>query len=202
MSILIDKNTRLIVQGITGRDGAFHTQQMIAYGTKVVGGVTPGKGGTTMHGVPVFDTVAEAVEQTQRQHLRDLRAGRRSRPTPSTRPPTPASALIVCITEGLPVRDTLAAWHKVMAHARRQQPARQAAARRPELPRTDHARARPRSASCPGQICTPGPVGVVQQERHAHVRGREAADATRDSARPPASASAAIRSSAPTSSTR
>ena len=65
MSILIDKNTRLIVQGITGRDGAFHTQQMIAYGTKVVAGVTPGKGGTTMHGVPVFDSVAEAVAATK-----------------------------------------------------------------------------------------------------------------------------------------
>ena len=64
MSILIDKNTRLIVQGITGRDGGFHAQQMIAYGTKVVGGVTPGKGGTEVHGVPVFDSVAEAVAAT------------------------------------------------------------------------------------------------------------------------------------------
>ena len=60
MSILIDRNTRLIVQGITGRDGAFHTDQMIQYGTKVVGGVTPGKGGTAVHGVPVFDSVANA----------------------------------------------------------------------------------------------------------------------------------------------
>ena len=67
MSILIDKNTRLIVQGITGRDGAFHTQQMIAYGTKVVAGVTPGKGGRTHHGVPVFNTVKEAVRETGAQ---------------------------------------------------------------------------------------------------------------------------------------
>ena len=65
MSILIDKNTRLIVQGITGRDGAFHTQQMIAYGTKVVAGVTPGKGGETIHGVPVFNSVAEAMAATK-----------------------------------------------------------------------------------------------------------------------------------------
>ena len=65
MSILIDKNTRLLVQGITGRDGGFHAQQMIAYGTKVVGGVTPGKGGTEVHGVPVFDSVAEAVAATK-----------------------------------------------------------------------------------------------------------------------------------------
>jgi len=68
VSVLIDRNTRLIVQGITGRDGAFHTQQMIAYGTKVVAGVTPGKGGQCFeHGgkkVPIFDTVAEAVKQT------------------------------------------------------------------------------------------------------------------------------------------
>ena len=65
MSILIDRNTRLIVQGITGRDGAFHTQQMVAYGTNVVAGVTPGKGGSQVHGVPVFDSVAEAVEATK-----------------------------------------------------------------------------------------------------------------------------------------
>ena len=65
VSILIDKSTRLIVQGITGRDGAFHTQQMIDYGTRVVAGVTPGKGGNEVHGVPVFDSVAEAVAETR-----------------------------------------------------------------------------------------------------------------------------------------
>ncbi len=64
MSILVDENTRLVVQGITGREGTFHTQQAIAYGTKVVAGVTPGKGGTTGAGVPVFNTVREAVEKT------------------------------------------------------------------------------------------------------------------------------------------
>jgi succinyl-CoA synthetase alpha subunit len=64
MSILIDENTRLIVQGITGREGTFHTEQMLAYGTKVVAGVTPGKGGQTIFGVPVFNTVREAVEAT------------------------------------------------------------------------------------------------------------------------------------------
>lgn len=64
MSIIIDKNTRLIVQGITGREGSFHAEQMIEYGTNVVAGVTPGKGGQTVHGVPVFNTVKEAVEET------------------------------------------------------------------------------------------------------------------------------------------
>ena len=60
MSILIDKSTKVIVQGITGSAGSFHAQQMVEYGTKIVGGVTPGKGGTVHNGVPVFDTVAEA----------------------------------------------------------------------------------------------------------------------------------------------
>ena len=65
MSILIDENTRLIVQGITGREGTFHTQQMLAYGTKVVAGVTPGKGGQQVQGVPVFHTVREAALATR-----------------------------------------------------------------------------------------------------------------------------------------
>jgi succinyl-CoA synthetase alpha subunit len=64
MSILIDENTRLIVQGITGREGAFHTEQMLAYGTNVVAGVTPGKGGEKIHNIPVFNTVKEAVDET------------------------------------------------------------------------------------------------------------------------------------------
>ena len=64
MSILIDQNTRLIVQGITGREGTFHTGQMLEYGTNVVAGVTPGKGGQTVLGVPVFNTVREAAEKT------------------------------------------------------------------------------------------------------------------------------------------
>ena len=62
MSILVDENTRLVVQGITGREGMFHTQQAVAYGTKVVAGVTPGKGGTSVEGIPVFNTVQEAVD--------------------------------------------------------------------------------------------------------------------------------------------
>src|SRR5438046_10628556 len=64
MSILVDKETRLIIQGISGNEGKFHGQQMIAYGTKVVGGVVPGRGGETVLDVPVFNTMAEAVDQT------------------------------------------------------------------------------------------------------------------------------------------
>src|SRR5438445_10297913 len=63
MSILVDKNTRLVVQGITGKEGTFHTKQMVEYGTNVVGGVTPGKGGTTHEGIPVFNTVSDAVNE-------------------------------------------------------------------------------------------------------------------------------------------
>jgi succinyl-CoA synthetase alpha subunit len=65
MAILVDENTRLLVQGITGREGMFHTQQAVAYGTKVVAGVTPGKGGTSVDGIPVFNTVQEAVDKTR-----------------------------------------------------------------------------------------------------------------------------------------
>ena len=64
MSILVNKNTKLLVQGITGRDGSFHTSKMIAYGTNVVAGVSPGKGGQTVHDVPVFNTVEDAVKAT------------------------------------------------------------------------------------------------------------------------------------------
>ena len=64
MSILIDKETKVIVQGATGRDGSFHTQQMVEYGTQIVAGVTPGKGGQAVHGVPVFNSVKEAIDAT------------------------------------------------------------------------------------------------------------------------------------------
>jgi len=90
VSILIDKSTRLIVQGITGRDGGFHTQQMIAYGTRVVAGVTPGKGGGKTHGVPVYDSVAEAVRATGPTPASST-CPRPPRPTRSTRRPTPGS---------------------------------------------------------------------------------------------------------------
>ena len=69
MSILVDENTRLLVQGITGREGTFHTQQAVAYGTKVVAGVTPGKGGSAVDGIPVFNTVQAAKEKTARTLL-------------------------------------------------------------------------------------------------------------------------------------
>ncbi len=106
MSALVDKNTKLIVQGITGGEGTFHGQQMIEYGTNVVGGVTPGKGGTTHIGVPVFNTVADAVAATGANASCIF-----------VPPPFAADAileaeaagikLIVCITEGIPVNDMI-----------------------------------------------------------------------------------------------
>jgi succinyl-CoA synthetase alpha subunit len=104
MSVLVDKNTRLLVQGISGKTGAFHTKQAKEYGTNVVAGVTPGKGGTTFEGTPVFDTVAEAVKQTGANAT-----------VIYVPPPGAADAileavvaelpLIVCITEGIPTMD-------------------------------------------------------------------------------------------------
>ena len=109
MSILVDQNTKLIVQGLTGREGTFHAKACAEYGTQVVGGVTPGKGGTTHEGWPVFNTVADAVEKTG------------ANATVIFVPPPFAAdaimeaadagvALIVCITEGIPARDMVTAW--------------------------------------------------------------------------------------------
>ncbi|MBW1713814.1 MAG: succinate--CoA ligase subunit alpha, partial [Deltaproteobacteria bacterium] len=109
MSILVDKNTRVIVQGITGSEGRFHTEKMIEYGTKVVGGVTPGKGGQEIFGLPVFNTVDRAMAEVQ--------------PTASIIFVPPAMAadaimeaaaglkLVVCITEGIPVLEMARVWH-------------------------------------------------------------------------------------------
>jgi succinyl-CoA synthetase alpha subunit len=104
VSILVDKNTRLVVQGITGREGTFHTLQAIAYGTQVVGGITPGKGGTHHEGIPVFDTVHEARQKT------GANASVIFVPPPFAADAVMESAdagigLIVCITEGIPTLD-------------------------------------------------------------------------------------------------
>lgn len=114
MSVLVDQNTRLIVQGLTGKEGTFHALQMRDYGTNIVGGVTPGKGGTTHEGFPVFNTVSDAVEK----------AG--ANVTVIYVPPPFAAdaimeaadagiALIVCITEGIPTNDMINAYHYVKA---------------------------------------------------------------------------------------
>ncbi|WP_407051249.1 succinate--CoA ligase subunit alpha [Methyloraptor flagellatus] len=106
MSVLINKNTPVLVQGITGKIGSFHTEEMIAYGTPVVGGVTPGKGGTTVHGVPVFDTMKEAVAKTGAVASIVF-----------VPPPFAADSIMeaadagiktcVCITDGIPAQDMM-----------------------------------------------------------------------------------------------
>ena len=104
MSILVDKNTRLAVQGLTGREGTFHAKQCIAYGTKVVAGVTPGKGGTVHEGIPVFNSVAEAMEK-EGANATAIFVGA---PYAADAVMEAASAyipLIVCITEGIPTLD-------------------------------------------------------------------------------------------------
>ena len=161
MSILIDKNTRLIVQGITGRDGAFHTQQMVAYGTQVVAGVTPGKGGESVHGVPVFDSVAEAVEATR------ANASVIYVPAPFAADAIHEAAdaglaLIVCITEGLPVRDTLSAYHKVLALRGESNPLGRPRLVGPNCPGLITP-GQAKVGILPGHIVIPGPVGVVSK---------------------------------------
>jgi succinyl-CoA synthetase alpha subunit len=108
VAILLDTNTRLVVQGLTGREGTFHAKQAAAYGTTVVGGVTPGKGGTTHEGWPIFNTVAEAAEQT------GANASVIFVPPPFAADAIMESAdaglaLIVCITEGIPTIDMMRA---------------------------------------------------------------------------------------------
>jgi succinyl-CoA synthetase alpha subunit len=114
MSILINKDTRVICQGITGAQGTFHSEQAIAYGTKMVGGVTPGKGGTTHIGLPVFNTVAELV-QKERVDASAIYV-----------PPAFAAdsileaidaeiPLIICITEGIPVSDMVKVRREIQA---------------------------------------------------------------------------------------
>jgi len=106
MSILVGKNTRLLVQGITGREGAFHTQQMVDYGTTVVAGVTPGKGGEWIHGVPVFDTVKEAVNATE-ANASIIYVPARFAADAIMESADAGIKLVVCITEGVPVLDMI-----------------------------------------------------------------------------------------------
>ena len=161
MSVLIDKNTRLLVQGITGRDGAFHTQQMVAYGTKVVGGVTPGKGGESVHGVPVFDSVAEAVEKT-RANASVIYVPAAYAADAIHEAADAGIALIVCITEGVPVRDSLGAFHKVLALRGANNPLGRPRLIGPNCPGLITP-GQAKVGILPGQIVTPGPVGVVSK---------------------------------------
>jgi succinyl-CoA synthetase alpha subunit len=146
MGILVNKDTKLIVQGITGRDGSFHTGKMIEYGTNVVGGVTPKKGGQEVHGKPVFETVKEAVNATGANTS-----------VIYVPPPFAAGAIleaveagigfVVCITEGVPVSDMVRVWDVVT-----------------------RSRTRLLGPNCPGVI-TPGECKVGIMPGHIHKPG-------------------------------
>jgi len=153
VSILINKDTRVITQGITGSQGIFHTQQALEYGTKMVGGVTPGKGGTTVAGLPVFDTVAEAVATTG------------ANASVIYVPPAFAADaimeavdaeldLVICITEGIPVLD--------MVKVRRYMEGRHTRLIGPNCPGVITPGAC-KIGIMPGYIHTPGRVGVVSR---------------------------------------
>ena len=147
MSILVNKDTRLVVQGITGREGAFHTEQMIAYGTKVVAGVTPGKGGGWAVGnVPIFDSVHEAVAATG-ANTSIIYVPAKFAPDAILEAADAGVALIICITEGVPALDML----KVRAYL-------------------DHTPSRLIGPNCPGLI-TPGEAKVGIMPGHIHTRG-------------------------------
>ena len=118
MSVLIDENTKVFVQAITGSEGSFHTRQMLEYGTKVVGGATPGKGGQEFEGIPVFNTVAEGVEAT------GANASIIFVPAPFAADAIMEAAdvgieLVICITENIPVSDMVKAYHYVQARSTR-----------------------------------------------------------------------------------
>jgi succinyl-CoA synthetase alpha subunit len=154
MAVLIDTSTRLIVQGLTGREGTFHAKQAAAYGTTVVGGVTPGKGGTTHEGWPVFDTVHDAVARTG------------ANASVVFVPPAFAAdavmesadagvALVVCITEGIPTLDML----RAMTFLRERPATRLVGPNCPGVISPGKAKA----GIIPGNICREGRIGIVSK---------------------------------------
>lgn len=114
MSILIDANTKVVVQGITGRDGSFHTRQMLDYGTKVMGGVTPGKGGQTIYDIPVFDTLPEAVDATGAT-VSVMYVPAKFAKQAMLEAAESNIELLVVITEGIPTLDVLEAYEALTA---------------------------------------------------------------------------------------
>ena len=153
MSILINENTRLIVQGITGKQGTFHTEQMLAYGTKVVGGVTPGKSGQTVLGVPVFDTVKEAKEATG-ANASIIYVPPRCAADSIFEAIDAEMPLVVCITEGIPVLD--------MARVKNYLVGKKTVLVGPNCPGLISP-GKCKAGILPGYIHTPGHVGVISR---------------------------------------
>jgi succinyl-CoA synthetase alpha subunit len=153
MSILLNKNTKVIVQGITGRDGSFHAQQCAEYGTQVVGGVTPGKGGQTVGNIPVFDTVREAKEKTG-ANASLIFVPAKMAADAIVEAAEAGIELIVCITEGVPVQDMVPAAEYVKARG-----ARLVGPNCPGLLTPGQAK----MGIMPGFIAKPGRIGVVSR---------------------------------------
>ncbi|MCE2940931.1 MAG: succinate--CoA ligase subunit alpha [Gemmatimonadota bacterium] len=154
MAVFIDRNTKLVVQGITGRDGSFHAKQMMEYGTQVVAGVTPGKGGMMFEGtVPVYDTVQQAVEATGANtsviYVPPMGAADAIMEAAAA-----GVQLVVCITEGVPVLD-MTLVHPFV----KEKGARLVGPNCPGLITPGEAKV----GIIPGRICTPGPVGIVSR---------------------------------------
>lgn len=153
MAILVDRHTRLVVQGITGREGTFHTEQMLAYGTQVVAGVTPGKGGQQVHGVPVFETVRQAVAETG-ANASIIFVPARGAADAILEAAEAGVAVVVCISEGVPTLD--------MIRVRRALEGSGTRLVGPNCPGV----ITPGEAKVgimPGHIHVPGPVGVVSR---------------------------------------
>jgi succinyl-CoA synthetase alpha subunit len=154
VSIYVDKSSRVLVQGITGRDGSFHARQMREYGTNIVAGVTPGKGGQKFDGeVPIFDTVADAVAQTK-ANVSVIYVPPPFAADAMMEAAAAGVALIVCITEGVPVLDMTRVYPYV-----KERGARLIGPNCPGLITPGECKV----GIIPGRICTPGSVGVVSR---------------------------------------
>ncbi|MGI9090424.1 MAG: succinate--CoA ligase subunit alpha [Gemmatimonadaceae bacterium] len=154
MSIFIDRSTKLVVQGITGRDGSFHTKQMMEYGTDVVAGVTPGKGGQTFEGkVPVFNTVHDAVRETG-ANTSVIYVPPAGAADAMLEAADAGTQLVVCITEGVPVLDMTVVYPFI-----KEKGIRLIGPNCPGLISPGKSKV----GIIPGSICTPGPVGLVSR---------------------------------------
>ncbi len=153
MSIFVDKNTRLLVQGITGRDGSFHTMQMVKYGTNVVAGVTPGRGGQKVEGVPVFNSVAEAVRKTD-ANTSVIFVPAKFAPDAVYEAADAGVKLVVCISEGIPAIEIV----KVVAYLKEKE-CRLIGPNSPGVVSSGEAKV----GILPGHIFKKGNIGVVSR---------------------------------------
>ncbi len=154
MAILVGKETRLLVQGITGSEGSFHTKRMLAYGTAVVAGVTPGKGGQELEGVPVYDAVDEALRDHPEINTSIVFVPARFAPDAILEAADAGIPLIVTITEGVPVHEMLRVFHLL-----RLQGVRLIGPNCPGVISPGRAKV----GIMPGEVFTPGPVGIVSR---------------------------------------